>query len=197
MSAPDGRDPLAPPPDDELAPTDDAVIGRAVRRSLIVLALLAAAGGGVLLVGECRPQGAAARAVAGAAPRAGAAEASVPRKLPFSNQTAAAGIGFVHATGATGEKLLPESMGGGVAAFDADGDGDSDLLFVDSGSWPWSGGPRPALHLYRNDISDRNRDVWRFTDITAESGLGRVALYGMGVATGDYEADEMLSLIHI
>ena len=189
------RLPGAPKPDDDLAPVDDTVIGRAVRRSLIVLAVLAVAGGGVLLVGQCRPQGAAARPVAGAAPRAGAAEASVPRKLPFSNQTAAAGIGFVHATGATGEKLLPESMGGGVAAFDADGDGDSDLLFVDSGSWPWSGGPRPALHLYRNDISDRNRDVWRFTDITAESGLGRVALYGMGVAVGDVDGDARPDLL--
>ena len=38
------------------------------------------------------------------------------------------GIAFVHHNGAYGEKLLPETMGGGVAFFDYDGDGDQDLL---------------------------------------------------------------------
>ena len=33
--------------------------------------------------------------------------------LPFTDMTVAAGITFVHENGAAGEKLLPETMGGG------------------------------------------------------------------------------------
>ncbi len=36
---------------------------------------------------------------------------------------------------------------------------------------------------------------WRFTDVTAESGLGRVALYGMGVAVGDVDGDARPDLL--
>jgi len=195
LSPPDERDPRASAPDDDLAPADDAVIGRAVRRSLLVLVALALAAGLFLVARALRPKGAAVRAVAGAAPRpvaVAAAGEGVPQRLPFSDQTVAAGIDFVHSTGATGEKLLPESMGGGVAAFDADGDGDSDLLFVDSGTWPWSGGPKPALRLYRNDTRGGR---WRFTEVTAESGLGAVRLYGMGVAVGDVDGDARADLL--
>lgn len=193
MSGPEGRDPL-PPPDDELAPADDAVIGRAVRRSLVALVLLAVVTGLLFFVGECRPKRSAVHAVGGAAPRTAdsAAEGEARPALPFSDQTARAGIDFVHSTGATGEKLLPESMGGGVAAFDADGDGDSDLLFADSGSWPWSGGPGPALRLFRNDSRG---GVWKFADVTGESGLGRVRLYGMGLAVGDVDGDARPDLL--
>lgn len=46
------------------------------------------------------------------------------------------GVDFVHFNGAAGEKLLPETMGGGVAVFDYDGDGFEDLFFTNSKSWP-------------------------------------------------------------
>ncbi len=38
----------------------------------------------------------------------------------------------MHENGAAGEKLLPETMGGGCAFFDFDSDGDQDLLLVNS-----------------------------------------------------------------
>lgn len=110
--------------------------------------------------------------------------AAIP-EVRFTDLTAAAGITFVHTNGAYGEKLLPETMGGGVAFFDYDGDGDQDLLFVNSGHWPWRppAGPVPrVLWLYRND------GTGRFTDVSEGSGL-EAALYGMGVAVGDYDND--------
>ena len=62
--------------------------------------------------------------------------AAIPT-VRFTDITREAGISFVHVNGAAGEKLLPETMGGGVAFFDCDGDGDQDLLFVNGTRWPW------------------------------------------------------------
>ncbi len=107
-------------------------------------------------------------------------------ELPFTIITDSAGITFRHENGATGEKLLPETMGGGCALFDFDGDGDQDALFVNSTRWPWDTRPAPetpaTLQLYRND------GPGKFTDVTSEVGLA-VTFYGMGVACGDYDND--------
>ncbi len=48
----------------------------------------------------------------------------------FVDHTTAAGIDFQHINGAFGGKWMPESLGAGVALFDADGDGWTDILFV-------------------------------------------------------------------
>jgi hypothetical protein len=103
----------------------------------------------------------------------------------FKNVTAEAGIQFVHVNGAYGEKLLPETMGGGVAFFDFDNDGHQDLLFINSSYWPVhapSGQPPPTMALYRNDGHGH------FKDVTQGSGLD-FTCYGMGVAIGDYDND--------
>src|SRR5262245_15336874 len=44
----------------------------------------------------------------------------VPPSVRFTDITAKAGIDFVHTNGSFGMKLLPETMGGGVAFFDYD-----------------------------------------------------------------------------
>jgi enediyne biosynthesis protein E4 len=110
----------------------------------------------------------------------------------FVDITRQAGITFEHENGAEGQKLLPETMGGGVAFFDFDRDGRPDLLFVDSRPWPWSvrkGGhtPRSRLVLYRNVGGGR------FVDATEAAGL-TVDLYGMGVAAADYDNDGWIDL---
>src|SRR5436190_10609468 len=103
----------------------------------------------------------------------------------FSDITSAVGITFTHVNGAYGDKLLPETMGGGVAFFDFDDDGHADLLFINSSYWPGhvpQGKPAPTMALYRNDGHGH------FSDVTAGSGLD-VSFYGMGVAIGDYDND--------
>src|SRR6266481_208305 len=85
----------------------------------------------------------------------------------FTDVTTEAGIHFVHANGAYGDKLLPETMGGGVAFFDFDNDGNQDLLFINSTYWPEHipPGKQPTpMALYRNDGHGH------FTDVTANSG---------------------------
>ena len=64
--------------------------------------------------------------------------------LPFVDVTGTAGIGFMHRNGATGDRLLPETMGGGVAFLDLEGD----VLLARAavpqalGAWlPWPGSP--------------------------------------------------------
>ena len=116
--------------------------------------------------------------------RAWAAADEIPR-AKFTDITVPSGIRFSHVNGAYGEKLLPETMGGGVAFFDFDNDGFPDLLFVNSCYWPGhvpAGKPRPTMALYHNDGHGR------FVDVTAGSGLD-VSFYGMGVAVGDYDND--------
>src|SRR5207244_9401079 len=50
--------------------------------------------------------------------------------IRFVDATGAAGIHFRHTHGGYGKKLLPETVGSGVAWLDYDGDGWQDLLFV-------------------------------------------------------------------
>ena len=119
-----------------------------------------------------------------AGPQLPAPQTVAAPSIPFTDIAADAGIDFVHRTGAYGERLLPETMGGGVAFLDYDNDGHPDLLFVNSMDWPWQPEPeRPATsHLYRN-LGDGT-----FADVTAATGMA-LTLYGMGVAVGDYDGD--------
>jgi hypothetical protein len=176
-----------PPTDDqeELVHTDDAVIGRAFRWSVIALLAILVIGGGALLVLRRKPLPPPSRITKMAAPVVPErSQADIPLAR-FTDITKEAGITFVHNNGAYGEKLLPETMGSGVAFFDFDNDGHQDLLFVNSTYWPWqvpNGKTPTTLALYHNDGKGH------FTDVTAGSGLD-VSLYGMGVAIGDYDND--------
>ncbi len=101
--------------------------------------------------------------------------------LHFTDVTAQAGIRFLHESGRVGDKLLPETLGAGVAFFDADGDGWLDLFFVNSRKWkPGSTPSLPALYL--------NQKNGTFRDATAGSGLDH-ELFGLGVAVADFDRD--------
>ena len=94
--------------------------------------------------------------------------------IRFTDVTAAAGIDFVHATGAFGEKWMPETMGSGVLVFDYDGDGWPDLFFVNSTGWEGHAEDRGATSALLRNLGDGT-----FRDVSGEAGLGR-PIYGMG-----------------
>ena len=94
-----------------------------------------------------------------------------------------AGIRFKHENGATPEKYLPETMGGGAVIFDYDSDGWPDLFFVNGGSFVDKKVAAAAKHrLYRN-----SRDG-KFIDVTESSGIG-ISGFGMGGCAADYDND--------
>jgi len=129
---------------------------------------------------------------------AGAAQATVgaasPPAVELVDRTAASGVDFVHANSATSNKYLIETMGGGVAVLDADGDGRLDLFFTNGAALqdPMPAGAQPDKSdpRYWNRLYLQGPDG-RFRDATAEAGLSGVEQggYGMGVAVGDYDND--------
>jgi hypothetical protein len=75
-------------------------------------------------------------------------------------------------------------MAGGVAAFDYNGDGRTDLYFTNGAALPSleKSDAKYANRLYRNDGG------MRFTDVTQQAGVGGAG-YSMGVAAADYDND--------
>jgi enediyne biosynthesis protein E4 len=93
-----------------------------------------------------------------------------------------AGLNHVHENGASPEKLMMETFGSGVAAFDYDRDGWVDLFFV-NGADLLRGKPGSGHRLYHNTGS------LRFVDATAASGTKGNGGFGTGVAVGDFDND--------
>ncbi|MGH7247325.1 MAG: FG-GAP repeat domain-containing protein, partial [Pseudomonadota bacterium] len=114
-----------------------------------------------------------------------------PRLPSFRDIAARSRIDFRNEASHTSHKYLPETMTGGVALFDYNGDGLLDLYFVNgaaiedpmpSGRIPDKRDPKYWNRLYRNNGGGT------FTDVTEAAGV-RGAGYGMGVAAGDYDND--------
>ena len=147
---------------------NDDIVGAALRWSVALIVLLAVAGSVFWWLTQPQKEKVAKTAGPTVLPVARAAPAMVIPEIPFTEITHAAGIDFVHENGAEGEKLLPETMGGGGAFFDFDDDGDQDLLCINSNVWPWAKNKPetpPTSALYANDGNGK------FTNVTAGSGL--------------------------
>ncbi|GIW85745.1 MAG: RNA-binding protein [Isosphaeraceae bacterium] len=106
----------------------------------------------------------------------------------FDEVAAAAGIDFRFHTGSRGRKDLPEIMGGGVALFDADGDGRLDIYWTNGGPIDPTDPDDPPCRLYLN------RGDWRFEDVTATAGAPGPG-YAMGCAVGDIDGDRRTDLV--
>ena len=108
---------------------------------------------------------------------------NVAAESRFVDVAQSAGVDFVHRSGATGARYLPETYGSGVAFLDYDGDGALDLYLVNAGRLPeLSNEPEAVNALFRNE------GVGRFADVTVAAGVGDRG-YGMGATVGDYDND--------
>ena len=107
-----------------------------------------------------------------------------PDPITFENISERSGIDFVLRNGATPEKRQIETMAGGVALFDYDGDGLLDVFFTNGATQPGLLKDSPAWwnRLYRN----RGQGV--FEDVTARAGV-RGEGFSMGAAVADYDND--------
>ena len=111
---------------------------------------------------------------------------ALPTATPFPFEEVPpekSGIRWVHTSGKSPEKYLPESSGPGCAFLDYDNDGWMDIYLVNSGKCDFFT-PSTPLHnaLYKN-----NRDG-TFTDVTEKAGVAGSG-YGQGVTVGDYDGD--------
>ena len=107
----------------------------------------------------------------------------------LSDTADASGVRFLLEHSPTAEKHLIETMPGGLAAFDYDGDRRPDLYFTNGASVPTlvKNSPTHWNRLYRNDGG------MRFTDVTERAGVtGRG--YSMGAAAADYDNDGDIDL---
>ncbi len=102
--------------------------------------------------------------------------------------TASTGIHFEHLSSPE-QRYIVESMGGGVALLDYDGDGWLDIYFTNAPSVSMAlEGKKARGALYRN-----NHDG-TFTDVSEKAGVASPC-WAMGVAVGDYNNDGKPDLI--
>lgn len=105
------------------------------------------------------------------------------RRVTLSDVTQKAGIRFLNLSSPE-KRYIVESVGGGVALFDYDGDGRLDIFLLNSqtveAARAGRQAPPPALY--------RNLGGWRFTEVTSAAGLANPG-WAMGVSVADYDND--------
>jgi enediyne biosynthesis protein E4 len=102
----------------------------------------------------------------------------------FVDAAPGSGLEFILHNSQTAHRYLPETMAGGIAAFDFNGDGRLDLFFANGAEMPSLTKTSPAFwnRLFRNDGDGH------FTDVTESSGLAGEG-YSIGAAAADFDND--------
>jgi tetratricopeptide (TPR) repeat protein len=106
-------------------------------------------------------------------------------EINFVDESRQAGLAFTYVNGenaATGGRRIFETLGGGVAALDFDGDGWTDLYFPQGNAGPVVRGTGPHDALFRNFQGAR------FDQVTDASGIVEGG-FSHGVAAGDFDND--------
>jgi tetratricopeptide (TPR) repeat protein len=118
----------------------------------------------------------------GAADRMAVASVKAPR---FDDDADKVGLRFVYDNGASPYHQLPETMAGGVALLDYDGDGWIDVYVVQGGPFNAEVSlDRPGDRLFHNNGDGT------FRDVTVETGIAALPHgYSLGVSVGDYDND--------
>jgi len=115
---------------------------------------------------------------------ANAADLTVPPPIRFIEQASASGLNFTLENNPTETKHMIETMAGGLAIFDYDGDGRPDIFFT-------NGADVPSLNKTSPKFSNRlfhNEGNLKFRDVTDQAGLAGKG-YDMGVAVADFDND--------
>src|SRR5438445_416609 len=116
------------------------------------------------------------------------APAEVP-PVQFVDITRQAGITWRHVNGATEDKYLIETMGGGGAFLDYNRDGRLDIFLVNSGCHKFSVKCTPGKNaLYRHNADGT------FTDVSEASGIAKHEGKALGVVAFDFNRDGWMDL---
>jgi hypothetical protein len=105
----------------------------------------------------------------------------------FQDVTKASWVQFTFRNGEEADHhAILESLGGGVALFDYDGDGLLDIFLTGGGYF--DGPEKKQIKGYPCKLY-KNLGNWRFQDVTAAVGLDQPLFYSQGCAVADYDRD--------
>jgi hypothetical protein len=111
-------------------------------------------------------------------------DTKVAPPIRFREIAAQVGLAFVLENSPTPQKHLIETMPGGIAVFDYDGDGRPDIYFTNGAQIPSleKSSPKYWNRLFHNEGN------LKFRDVTEQAGVAGAG-YSMGAATADYDND--------